>query len=156
MVVLGENRSAGLGWPWRLGLRLAGAGLLAAAGAIHLDLYLTGYRTIPTIGWLFLLQVIAAFALALAVLVTGSRLAAAAGAGGYDGFIWPHHDGFMWLHLTAPVTVRCGPVSSGSEKKGLVRAGATSSRHAAADDQGGATSKRPSGPNSSRPSHTGS
>jgi len=26
----------------RLGLRLAGAGLLAAAGAIHLDLYLTG------------------------------------------------------------------------------------------------------------------
>jgi hypothetical protein len=56
MVVPGENRSAGLGWPWRLGLRLAGAGLLAAAGAIHLDLYLTGYRTIPTIGWLFLLQ----------------------------------------------------------------------------------------------------
>jgi hypothetical protein len=40
----------------------------------------------PTIGWLFLLQVIAAFALALAVLVTGSRLAAAAGAGrGRDG-----------------------------------------------------------------------
>jgi hypothetical protein len=38
-------------------LRVAGAGLLIAAGAIHLDLYLTGYRTIPTIGWLFLLQV---------------------------------------------------------------------------------------------------
>ena len=37
MVVPGENRSAGLGCPWRLGLRLAGAGLLAAAGAIHLD-----------------------------------------------------------------------------------------------------------------------
>jgi hypothetical protein len=34
-------------------LRVAGAGLLIAAGAIHLDLYLTGYRTIPTIGWLF-------------------------------------------------------------------------------------------------------
>jgi hypothetical protein len=46
---------------WRtLMLRVAGAGLLIAAGAIHLDLYLTGYRTIPTIGWLFLLQVIAA------------------------------------------------------------------------------------------------
>jgi hypothetical protein len=56
MVVLGKNRSAGPGWPWRLGLQLAGAGLLAAAGAIHLDLYLTGYRTIPTIGWLFLLR----------------------------------------------------------------------------------------------------
>ena len=37
-----------------LALRLAG-GLLIAAGAIHLDLYLTGYRSIPTIGWLFLL-----------------------------------------------------------------------------------------------------
>jgi hypothetical protein len=71
---------------------------------------------------------------------------------GYDGFIWPHHDGFLWLHLAAPVTARCGPVSSGSEKKGLVRAGAKSSRHTAADDQGGATSRRPSGSNSSRPS----
>jgi 5-methylthioadenosine/S-adenosylhomocysteine deaminase len=49
-------------------LRVAGAGLLIAAGAIHLDLYLTGYRTIPVIGWLFLLQVIAAFGLGLAVL----------------------------------------------------------------------------------------
>jgi hypothetical protein len=47
-------------------LRLAGAALLAATGGIHLDLYLTGYRHIPTIGWLFLLQVIAAFALAAA------------------------------------------------------------------------------------------
>jgi predicted lipoprotein with Yx(FWY)xxD motif len=48
----------------------AGAALLAASGAIHLDLYLTGYRSIPTIGVLFLLQIIAAFALALAVLAT--------------------------------------------------------------------------------------
>ena len=47
---------------------MAGAGLLIATAAIHLDLYLTGYRTIPTIGWLFLLQVIAAFGLGLAVL----------------------------------------------------------------------------------------
>ena len=65
----------------------AGAALLAASGAIHLDLYLTGYRTIPTIGVLFLLQVIAAFALALAVLVSiripapAGLLAPAAGAG---------------------------------------------------------------------------
>jgi predicted lipoprotein with Yx(FWY)xxD motif len=62
-------------------LRIAGAGLLIATAAIHLDLYLTGYRTIPTIGWLFLLQVIAGFGLAALVLVTGTRLAAAAGAG---------------------------------------------------------------------------
>src|ERR1700742_5145490 len=77
------------GWP-ALALRVAGSGLLIATAAIHLDLYLTGYRTIPTIGWLFLLQVIAAFGLALAVLaiprrpaaaLLASRLAAAAGAG---------------------------------------------------------------------------
>jgi predicted lipoprotein with Yx(FWY)xxD motif len=64
----------------RLLLRVIGAGLLIATAAIHLDLYLTGYRTIPTIGPLFLLQVIVGFGVALLVLVTGSRLAAAVGA----------------------------------------------------------------------------
>ena len=61
-------------------LRLAGAGLLLATAGIHLDLYLTGYRTIPTIGPLFLFQVIAAFLMAALVLATPSRLVAAAGA----------------------------------------------------------------------------
>src|ERR1700683_1946841 len=61
------------GWP-RAAERVAGSGLLIATAAIHLDLYLTGYRTIPTIGWLFLLQVIAAFGLGLAVLAIPSRL----------------------------------------------------------------------------------
>jgi predicted lipoprotein with Yx(FWY)xxD motif len=65
----------------RLVLRIVGAGLLIATAAIHLDLYVTGYRTIPTIGWLFLLQVIVAFLLGFIVLATGSRLVAAAGAG---------------------------------------------------------------------------
>jgi predicted lipoprotein with Yx(FWY)xxD motif len=64
----------------RLLLRVTGAGLLIATASIHLDLYLTGYNTIPTIGPLFLFQVIAAFALGGLVLVTGWRLAAAAGA----------------------------------------------------------------------------
>jgi predicted lipoprotein with Yx(FWY)xxD motif len=64
-----------------LGLRGLGAGSLLATGAVHLDLYLTGYRTIPTIGALFLLQVLSALALAIAVLLTGRRLVAAAGAG---------------------------------------------------------------------------
>lgn len=77
---------------------MAGAGLLAATGAIHLDLYLTGYRSSPVIGWLFLLQVITAFGLAAAVLATGSRLLAAAGAGfalatlgGYLLSVWVEH-----------------------------------------------------------------
>jgi hypothetical protein len=83
MTRLGTNRDAGRaarehpGWPapgWPAGiLRVAGSGLLIATAAIHLDLYLTGYRTIPTIGWLFLLQVIAAFALGLAVLAVPGR-----------------------------------------------------------------------------------
>jgi predicted lipoprotein with Yx(FWY)xxD motif len=47
---------------------------------MHLDLYLTGYDSIPTIGPLFLLQIIAAFGLAIVIPLTGLRLAYAAGA----------------------------------------------------------------------------
>jgi predicted lipoprotein with Yx(FWY)xxD motif len=95
-------------------LRVTGAGLLVTTGAIHLDLYLTGYRTIPTIGWLFLLQVIAAFGLGLAVLATcdrpviASRLAAAGGAlfalatlGGYLLSVWTGLFGFTEVRTTA-------------------------------------------------------
>ena len=89
---------------------MAGAALLAATGGIHLDLYLTGYRSIPTIGWLFLLQVIAAFGLALAVLVSGNRLAAAAGAGfalstlgGYLLSVWIGLFGFKEVRTTAGI-----------------------------------------------------
>jgi predicted lipoprotein with Yx(FWY)xxD motif len=102
-------------WP----LRVAGAGLLAATAAIHLDLYLTGYRTIHIIGWLFLLQVIAGFALALAVLITpliarSSWLPAAASAalgagfavstlGGYLLSLWVGLFGFKEIRTTAGV-----------------------------------------------------
>jgi predicted lipoprotein with Yx(FWY)xxD motif len=95
---------------WRLFCRLAGAGLLAATGAIHLDLYLTGYRTIPTIGWLFLLQIITAFLLAALIVATGSQLASAAGAGfalstlgGYALSIWVGLFGFREVRTTAGV-----------------------------------------------------
>ena len=105
-----RSRLPGLGRSQRLGLRVAGAGLLAATGGIHLDLYLTGYRSIPTIGWLFLLQVIAAFGLAAAVLVTGSWLAAAAGAGfalstlgGYLLSVWAGLFGFTEVRTTAGI-----------------------------------------------------
>jgi predicted lipoprotein with Yx(FWY)xxD motif len=95
---------------------VAGAGLLIATAAIHLDLYLTGYRMIPTIGWLFLLQVIAALGLGLAVLaipsrlVIGGRLAAAAGAGfalatlgGYLLSVWIGLFGFKEVRTTAGI-----------------------------------------------------
>jgi predicted lipoprotein with Yx(FWY)xxD motif len=104
-----KTRRAGLNWQ-RLGLRVAGAGLLAATGATHLDLYLTGYRSIPVIGPLFLLQVIAAFGLAAAVLASGSRLAAAAGAGfvlstlgGYLLSVWIGLFGFKEIRTTAGI-----------------------------------------------------
>jgi predicted lipoprotein with Yx(FWY)xxD motif len=96
-----------------------GAGLLTATAAIHLDLYLTGYRTIPTIGWLFLLQVITAFALAAAVLVApllarsswlAGAASAAAGAvfavatlGGYLLSLWMGLFGFREVRTTAGV-----------------------------------------------------
>jgi predicted lipoprotein with Yx(FWY)xxD motif len=100
----------------RTSLCLAGAGLLAATAAIHLDLYLTGYRSIPTIGWLFLLQVIAAFAFAAAVLAMAfargdglvPRLVAAAGAGfavatlgGYLLSLWIGLFGFKEVRTAA-------------------------------------------------------
>jgi len=65
---------------WSL-TRLSGGALLVATGAVHLDLYLTGYRTIPTIGWLFLVQVISAVGLGAAVVTFDNRLVSAAGAG---------------------------------------------------------------------------
>ena len=104
------------GWPTVI-LRVAGSGLLIATAAIHLDLYLTGYRTIPTIGWLFLLQVIAAFGLAVAVLaiprrlVIPNRVAAVAGAGfalatfgGYLLSVWIGLFGFKEVRTGAGIT----------------------------------------------------
>ena len=96
---------------WRtVTLRVVGAGLLIATGAIHLDLYLTGYRSIPAIGWPFLLQVIAAFGLALAVLAIPSRLVAAAAAvfplatlGGYLLSVWIGLFGFTEVRTTAGI-----------------------------------------------------
>ena len=76
---VGSMRGASL--PRRSWYGIAGAALLIAAGAIHLDLYLTGYNSIPTIGPLFLLQIISAFLLAVAIPLTGLRLAYLAGAG---------------------------------------------------------------------------
>ena len=105
------------GWPAVI-LRVVGSGLLIATAAIHLDLYLTGYRTIPTIGWLFLLQVIAAFGLGLAVLAiprrlaagVPARLAAAAGAGfalatlgGYLLSVWTGLFGFKEVRTGAGI-----------------------------------------------------
>ena len=106
----GMGSHEGTSLPRRSWFGIAGAALLVASGAIHLDLYLTGYRTIPTIGTLFLLQVIAAFALAVAIPVTGSWLVAAAGAGfaistlgGYLLSLWVGLFGFTEVRTTAGI-----------------------------------------------------
>jgi hypothetical protein len=62
--------------------RVAGAGLLAWMGWIRLHLWNEGYRHLPSIGNLFLLNFIASVLLAVGVLVTPRRyLTVAAGAG---------------------------------------------------------------------------
>ena len=135
------------GWP-ALVLRVAGSGLLIAAAAIHLDLYLTGYRTIPTIGWLFLLQVIAGFGLALAVLaiprlpaaaLLASRLAAAAGAGfalatlgGYLLSVWTGLFGFKEIRTTAGITAGLVEAAAFAVLAALALAPAPADRGAAA------------------------
>ena len=94
----------------RPALRITGAGLLTATAAIHLDLYLTGFKNIPTIGWLFLLQVIAGYGLAALVLATGNQVVAALGAGfavatlgGYLLSIWIGLFGFTEVRTTAGI-----------------------------------------------------
>ncbi len=89
-------------------MRLAGAAGLLATSGIHLDLYLTGYRHIPTIGPLFLLQVISGAVLAVAVLALRGRLVALAGAGfavatlgGYILSLWVGLFGFHEVRTTA-------------------------------------------------------
>ena len=105
MVVRGDH-----GNRLQLRLRISGALLLAVSAGIHLDLYLTGYRKIPTIGWLFLLQVIAGFVLTIAALVTRSRLAAAASAalalstlGAYLLAVWIGLFGFKEIRTRAGI-----------------------------------------------------
>jgi len=109
-VVTGMGSHEGPSLPRRSWLGIVGAALLVASGAIHLDLYVTGYRTIPTIGPLFLLQVIAAFVLAAAILVTRNWLVEAAGAlfavsvlGGYLLSLWVGLFGFTEVRTTAGI-----------------------------------------------------
>jgi predicted lipoprotein with Yx(FWY)xxD motif len=100
-------------------LRAGGAILLAASASIHLYLYLTGYRSIPTIGWLFLMQFIVGYLLAGAVLVTHSRIAAAASAafalstlGAYLLAVWVGLFGFREIRTRAGIAAGLIEVSA--------------------------------------------
>lgn len=65
--------------------RLVVAALLAATGWVHTELYLNGYRAIPTIGPMFLILASASFAVAVLLVASESivlRLLAIGLAGG--------------------------------------------------------------------------
>jgi hypothetical protein len=59
---------------------IVGAALVGWSAAIHLDLWHAGYRSIATIGPLFLLQAVSGFALALVIAVLRRLVPAVAGA----------------------------------------------------------------------------
>jgi hypothetical protein len=61
-------------------LFIVDGGLLVASGVIHLHLWDIAYRHVPTLGPLFLVQVVAAFVIAVAIVATRHLLAVAAGA----------------------------------------------------------------------------
>jgi hypothetical protein len=81
---------------------LAGAALVAATAAIHLHLWLAGYRHVPRIGPLFLAQAVTGFALA-PVLALGRHLAIVLGAALYmaasaAGLLLSATVGFLGIH----------------------------------------------------------
>jgi predicted lipoprotein with Yx(FWY)xxD motif len=91
-------------------VRLIGAGLLIVSGAIHLDEFLTGYRSISVIGPLFLVQAVAATTLGASVLITRTRLVPLLGAalaigtlGGYIQALWIGLFGFREVPTTAGI-----------------------------------------------------
>jgi hypothetical protein len=63
--------------------RLAGAGLLAWMGWIHLHLWSSGFKHLPSIGNLFLLNFIGGVLLSLLVLITRPRFVWLVSTGGF-------------------------------------------------------------------------
>jgi hypothetical protein len=104
MTVTRERKAVTSGRPAIWGLAVVDAGLLIASGAIHLHLWDIAYRSVPTLGPLFLVQACSALVIGLAVLVTRHILAVGAGlalcAGTIVGFILARTVGIFGFHLT--------------------------------------------------------
>jgi hypothetical protein len=85
-------------------LYLADAGLMIASGLIHLHLWDIAYRHVKTLDQLFLVQVIAALVLALALLVSRRLLVVLASlllmAGTIAGFLLARSVGIFGFKLT--------------------------------------------------------
>lgn len=91
--------------PVRAGIILAmviGAATVAASGAIHLHLWLTGYRRVTNIGPLFLAQAVSGFVLALVIVVFRRLFAILAGAlfqaASVIGLVLSATVGFLGIH----------------------------------------------------------
>lgn len=91
----------------------AGAGLVAASAGIHVHLWAAGYRHIPTIGPLFLIQGIVGIALALLVVLLRRPIAILAGA----GFLAATIGGFLfslWVGLFGFQDTFAAPLATAS------------------------------------------
>jgi hypothetical protein len=91
--------------PLRVGIVIAmaiGAGTIATSSAIHLHLWLTGYRHVPRIGPLFLAQSISGFVLAIALVTYRRMVAVLAGmvfqAASAVGLLLSATVGFLGIH----------------------------------------------------------
>lgn len=102
--------------------RYASALLVLGAGAFHLSLYLDGYRSIPGIGPLFLVDVAAAVVLALALLARPLGLVAVGAAGFHAAalvaFVLSRTTGLLGFSDSRWDTTAAGAV--GTEVLGLV------------------------------------
>ena len=68
-------------------MRFLGAGAILAVGAVHLQQYIAGYRAIPTVGTLFLLNAIASAIVGIGLLAPIGRVSVARRAGGAIGML---------------------------------------------------------------------
>jgi hypothetical protein len=125
-----------------------GAALVAGSGAIHLHLWLTGYRNIHVIGPLFLAQAISAFVIALAVVVSRRTTSALAGiallAGTAGGLLLSSWHGIFGFHesLGAPFA----GVSLFVEVTGIAVLGTASVGHHHSAERGGEEDSPPPPP----------
>jgi plastocyanin len=89
----------------RSAARLAGSAALLASGGVHLDLFITGYHAIPTIGPLFLVQTISALALGLMLVIRPAEIPSAGGAllalGTLGGYVVSRAVGMFGFHEVA-------------------------------------------------------
>jgi hypothetical protein len=125
--------------PWRspgtVVLTMASA-LLVVSAALHLDLWSSGYRSVPTIGWLFLAQGIATPVIAVVLLLTrwlaavfialatmvgtlgGFVLAATVGLFGFhDGFAAPFASITFATEISAIVLLIVGGTMAGQRRR---------------------------------------